>query len=83
MQAATKAEATAEEVVDILVFGSGEIVALLAQHGLVDEYQLVVSPLVLGDGKPLFRTLPKNVALKLLEAKAYASGNVKLRYSPA
>jgi dihydrofolate reductase len=81
---ASKVEALKSEPgKDILVFGSGEIVSLLAGHGLVDEYQLVVSPLVLGGGKSLLRGLPKSVPLRLVDAKSYSSGNVKLRYAAA
>ena len=65
---------------DILIFGSGTIVTLLAQHGLIDEYHFVVSPLFLGGGRPLIGGLPRNVPLRLIEAKSYSSGNVSLRY---
>ena len=68
---------------DIMVFGSGSVVSQLAEHGLIDEYQLVVSPILLGDGRQLIRGLPRSVSLELLEAKAYPSGNVMLRYAPA
>lgn len=67
---------------DILIFGSGTIVSLLAQHGLIDEYHFVVSPLFLAGGRPLIGGLSQNVHLRLLEAKAYPSGNVSLRYAP-
>lgn len=67
---------------DILIFGSGTIVTLLAQHGLIDEYHFVVSPLFLGGGRPLIGGLPRNVPLRLIEAKSYPSGNVSLRYEP-
>jgi dihydrofolate reductase len=65
---------------DIMVFGSGSIVAQLTEHGLIDEYQLVVTPLLLGGGRPWLADVAKRVRLELLEAKAYPSGNVRLRY---
>jgi dihydrofolate reductase len=68
---------------DMLIFGSGSIVSKLTQHGLIDEYQFVVTPLVLGSGRQLFSGLPKGVKLKLLGAKEYPSGNVMLRYAAA
>ncbi len=71
-----------EQGKDILIFGSGTIVTLLAQHGLIDEYHFVVSPLFLGGGRPLIGGLPRNVPLRLIEAKSYPSGNVSLRYEP-
>ena len=64
-----------------MVFGSGSIVSILAQHGLVDEYHFVVTPLLLGTGRSLVRDVSKRTRLELREAKAYPSGNVVLRYA--
>jgi dihydrofolate reductase len=66
---------------DIMVFGSGTIVSQLTQHGLIDEYEFVVSPTLLGSGRPLLSGVSKSSRLDLLEAKEYQSGNVKLRYA--
>ena len=66
---------------DLIVFGSGSIVSLLTEHGLVDEYQFIVSPLLLGEGKAMVRGVSKGQPLVLLEAKPYDSGNVMLRYA--
>lgn len=66
---------------DMIVFGSGSIVSQLTQHRLIDEYQLVVSPIVLGSGRPLFTGMAKSSRLDLLEARKYSSGNVMLRYA--
>jgi len=68
---------------DMIVFGSGTIVSELTKHGLVDEYQFVVSPLLLGNGRPMIAGLDDRAKLTLLEAKRYPSGNVMLRYSRA
>jgi dihydrofolate reductase len=68
---------------DIIVFGSGTIVSQLTDHGLIDEYQLVVSPIILGSGKLLFSGVTKRTNLRLLDAKTYSSGNITLRYAPA
>lgn len=65
---------------DIMLFGSGSIVSLLAQHDLIDEFQFVVGPVLLGDGRGLISNVSKTVPLKLAEAKPYKSGNVMLRY---
>jgi dihydrofolate reductase len=67
---------------DMMVFGSGSIVSQLTQHGLIDEYQFVVSPIILGSGRPLIGDMSKSPRLDLLEAREYPSGNVMLRYSP-
>src|SRR5581483_7824021 len=54
---------------DILVAGSGELVQALTQHGLVDEYRLMVFPVVLGAGKRLFADGFDTQALRLVDAK--------------
>ncbi len=66
---------------DMLIIGSGSIVSQLTAAGLIDEYMLVISPLLLGKGKPLFAGLDSKQPLELKEAKAYTSGNVLLRYA--
>jgi len=66
---------------DLIVFGSGSIVSQLTQHGLIDEYQFVVCPIVLGSGQPLVRGVSKGLRLDLLEAKELPSGDVILRYA--
>ena len=65
---------------DLIIFGSGSIVSQLTAHGLIDEYQFVVDPVLLGRGRQLLGDLPTRTPLKLEEAKAYPSGNVLLRY---
>jgi dihydrofolate reductase len=67
---------------DILVGGSATLVQTLMQHGLIDEYRLLVYPVVLGKGKRLFRD-GSHVTLRLVEAKAFGSGVVFLRYELA
>jgi dihydrofolate reductase len=66
---------------DIVIYGSGTIVQQLANLGLIDEYRLLVNPVVLGKGKPMFKD--NNLKLKLLQSKQFASGNVLLTYEPA
>jgi dihydrofolate reductase len=67
---------------DITILGSGTIVQQLANLGLVDEYGLVVVPIMLGAGKSLFKDV-QETNLKLLEARAFKNGIVVLRYQPA
>ncbi|HEY9246821.1 MAG TPA: dihydrofolate reductase family protein [Candidatus Methanoperedens sp.] len=64
---------------NITIMGSGTIVQQLANFGLIDEYSLVVVPVILGTGKPLFKDVRK-MDLKLLEARAFKNGIVLLRY---
>ena len=66
---------------DMIIFGSGSIVTRLTQHRLIDEYQFVVSPILLGTGRPLLGGVSANLALDLQEAKNCPSGNVLLRYT--
>jgi dihydrofolate reductase len=66
---------------DMILFGSGSIVSQLTEHGLIDEYHFVVTPILLGSGRPLLGAMPKSAKLDLLEAKRHQSGNVMLRYA--
>jgi len=66
----------------IVIFGSGTIVQQLSNEGLIDEYVLTVTPVVLGTGKPLFKDV-KKLDLKLLGTRSFNSGNVLLRYALA
>jgi dihydrofolate reductase len=68
---------------NMMIFGSGSIVSQLTEHSLIDEYQFVVNPTLLGTGRQLFNGVSKPLGLKLLEAQAYHSGNVVLRYERA
>lgn len=52
------------------------------QHDLIDEYRLMVHPLVLGHGKRLFREGSATKVLRLVETKAVSSGVVILTYQP-
>lgn len=65
---------------DLVVMGSGTIVAQLAAAGLVDSYQLVVNPLVLGKGRTLFEGVKKPIALELTGSRCFRNGNVVLSY---
>lgn len=67
---------------DILIYGSGELVGALMQHGLIDECRLWVFPTVLGNGKRLFREGSEAIALNLVETKTFRSGVVLLAYRP-
>jgi dihydrofolate reductase len=64
---------------DMMIFGSGTIVQQLTDAGLIDEYLFVVTPVVLGKGKPLFEGV-KRTDLELVQTKGFASGNVLLHF---
>lgn len=67
---------------NILIAGSGQLIQTLARHNLVDDYYLLVYPVVLGSGKRLFRDDTEAV-LKLVETRSYASGVALLHYQSA
>lgn len=67
---------------DMAILGSGSIVSQLAQAGLIDEFQIVVNPIVLGQGKTLFDGVQERVDLKLINTRAFGNGNVVLTYEP-
>ena len=49
---------------------------------MIDEYQVLVHPVILGDGKPLFQNIQHQVKLKLVNTKTHPSGVVVLSYQP-
>jgi len=67
---------------DILVAGSGTLVQTLMHHELIDEYHLLVYPVVLGTGKRLFNDGSKT-NLRLVDTKRFSSGAILLAYQPA
>jgi dihydrofolate reductase len=67
---------------DLYIFGSADLASTLTEKGLIDEYRIGLVPILLGGGNPLFKPMPHNVPLTLLEARALKSGGVILRYEP-
>ena len=68
---------------DMTIMGSGSIVSLLAQADLIDEYQILVIPIVLGEGKTMFDGSKKTFDLKLTSARTFRNGKALLVYEPA
>ena len=62
---------------------SGSIVSTFMQHDLIDEYRIIVNPIVLGNGNPLFKCINGKQNLILLNTKVFDSGIVILFYEPA
>jgi dihydrofolate reductase len=67
---------------DLVLFGGADIAATFMQLGLIDEYRLLVTPIVLGGGTPLFKDGIDRFNLKLIEAKTLDTGALILRYAP-
>ena len=76
------AELKAQPGRDILVAGSADLVAALIEHDLVDEYQLLVFPVILGSGKHLFRDAIDVRPMRLVTTRSFSSGVVFLAYQP-
>lgn len=67
---------------DMLIYGSASLVRALTNLGLIDEYQILVHPVILGGGKPLFQDIKDRVRLKLVQTKTHPSGVAVLYYQP-
>jgi len=65
------------------ILGSGSIVSQLASQGLIDEYQVVVNPIVLGKGRTMFDGIKEKVSLRPTKTRTFGNGNVYLCYEPA
>ena len=68
---------------NILMYGSATIVQQLSNLGLMDEYHLLIHPLILGKGRRLLDNLEGRTSLRLADSETFASGVVKLVYSKA
>jgi dihydrofolate reductase len=68
---------------DIVILGSGSVVSQLAREGLIDEFQIVVNPIVLGNGRTMFNGVTQRPTLKLARSRTFGDGNVVLNYDLA
>jgi dihydrofolate reductase len=66
----------------LCILGSGSIVAQLAPAGLIDEYQLIVNPVALGQGRSLFQGIPAPLNFRLADSRTFKNGKVYLSYTP-
>jgi dihydrofolate reductase len=66
-----------------IVVGSPSLIVALTQPGLIDEYQLCIHPVILGNGLPLFKNISDKSILKLLKTKSFSSGAITLYYKPS
>ncbi len=67
---------------DMVILGSGSIVSECTRNGLIDEHRIMVNPVILGEGTPLFKGLNMRLGLKLLKTMTLKSGNVLFSYEP-
>jgi dihydrofolate reductase len=68
---------------DILLMGSADLADTLRQHNLIDEYRLMVHPIVVGQGKRLFRDGSDTTTLKLVDSRTFSHGVMLHTYAPA
>jgi dihydrofolate reductase len=67
---------------DITILGSGSIVSQLTQAGLIDEYTLLINPVVIGKGKTMFEGVHGPLSFKLTKTLSFGNGNVLVNYVP-
>ena len=84
-----KREVIKEEVLELkqqvgnnILVGSPSLIVALTQLDLIDEYQLSVQPIILGNGLPLLKNINHRIDLKLLKTKIFGCGAVTLYYEP-
>lgn len=68
---------------DILIFGSPSASHALLDHNLIDEFWIMVNPILIGKGTPLFKNIHQITELNLLETKTFSNGVVAMHYEKA
>ncbi len=66
---------------NIVILGSNMLSVRLMEQRLIDEFRLMINPVAIGKGVPLFAGLSRPTKLKLIDSRAFKSGNVLNRYS--
>lgn len=67
----------------IAILGSSKLAASLADAGLIDEFRIMVNPVLMGSGHPLMEGLSKRLSLRLTNSRQFGNGNMLLCYAPA
>jgi dihydrofolate reductase len=67
---------------DLCILGSSDLAVSFLETGLLDEIRILLNPVVLGEGKPLFKGIKGRLHLKLLKTRIFKNGNVLLTYQP-
>ncbi|MEO6131951.1 MAG: dihydrofolate reductase family protein [Saprospiraceae bacterium] len=71
-----------ESDIQMTILGSGSIVTLFAENGLIDDYQFMVDPVAIGNGTPVFNGMKNKLDLKLVDSQTFKSGVILLNYKP-
>jgi len=67
---------------DLVLMGSGSIISQLAPEGLIDEYQFIVTPVALGDGRTMFEGINDKLPMKLTRSRTFGNGKIAVWYEP-
>jgi dihydrofolate reductase len=67
---------------DLMILGSADLASTFRQLDLIDEYRVMINPIILGQGTPLFKPTTERLNLNLIKTKTFNSGNVLLYYEP-
>ncbi len=67
---------------DLCILGSSDLAVSFLEAGLLDEIRILLNPIVLGTGKPLFKGIQGRLKLKLLKTRIFKNGNILLYYQP-
>jgi dihydrofolate reductase len=67
---------------DLFIFGSADLASTFIKHNMIDEYRLLVNPILLGKGGAMFTDNGESINLKLLNIRVFHNGNVLLKYAP-
>lgn len=68
---------------DLVILGSASIVAQLLAARLIDEYQIALAPILIGEGKSMFAGIREKLGVRLASTRRFQNGNVFLTYHPA
>lgn len=67
---------------DMIIFGSERLTCSLVGDGLIDEFRLMINPVILGKGRPMFTGIEKPIHLLLRDSRVFHSGNILSIYEP-
>jgi dihydrofolate reductase len=65
---------------DMVILGSSDLISALMREGLIDEMTIMLNPVILGSGNPLFHGLETMVNLRLIKFRTFLSGIIMLHY---
>jgi len=68
---------------DLTILGSGSIITQLAAHRLIDEFQVMIDPVIIGEGTPIFKGIGNRRELELISSRVFNNGVILVNYRPA